>query len=68
MPVLGAKSMPIATLFIEVRNLLNDVNVDVVADPRLYEKSGQPDNKLLNQIQWVYGPARAIWTGVKIQW
>ncbi|MBT5871804.1 MAG: TonB-dependent receptor, partial [Candidatus Latescibacteria bacterium] len=67
-PVLGAKSMPIATLFIEVRNLLNDVNVDVVADPRLYEKSGQPDNKLLNQIQWVYGPARAIWTGVKIQW
>lgn len=67
-PVLGTKSAPIATLFIEVRNLLNDVNVDVVADPRLYESGGPPDNALLNQIQWIYGPARAIWAGVKTQW
>ncbi len=55
-------------LFFEGRNLTDRTIVDVITDPVSFENTGQPDNNTVSQTQWVYGPARSIWTGVGINW
>ncbi|SVB73694.1 uncharacterized protein METZ01_LOCUS226548, partial [marine metagenome] len=67
-PLLRRRSLPITTMFLEVRNLLNEENIDVIADPRAFESTGEPDNPLFRQSQWVYEPVRAIWTGFRVHW
>ena len=67
-PLLYRRSLPITSLFLEVRNLLNEENIVVIADPHAFERTGKPDNPFFRQSQWVYGPARAIWTGFRVEW
>ena len=43
-PLLRRRYLPITTLFLEVRNFLNEENIDVIADPRMFESTGEPDN------------------------
>lgn len=67
MPLPLGESFPSTILFFEVRNLMDESIVENIADPRSFEATGEPDN-LLDQRQWVYGPARAIWTGLGFRW
>lgn len=67
-PLPKARSLPAATFFVEVRNLTNALTINAVPDPRWFEATGQPDNRLVNQSQWVYGPARSIWSGIGVRW
>lgn len=67
-PLPWMRSLSAATLFVEARNLTNTEIVHEIPDPRWFEATGQPDNPLLNQVQWAYGPARAIWSGIGLRW
>ena len=65
---LKAHMRPVLTLNIEVRNLLNRANINNIPDPRWYETTGQPDNPILDQRQWSFGPARSLWAGLGFGW
>ena len=65
---LKASRRPTLTLTMEIRNLLNRANIHAIPDPRWYEVTGQPDNPILDQRQWAYGPARSVWAGLGLEW
>lgn len=62
------QTWPTTSVFFEVRNVTNASNIETIPDPAAFEESGRPDSPLLDQRQWVYGLARAVWFGVGIRW
>jgi hypothetical protein len=67
-PVRFGGRSPVLVLFLEGRNITNERIINLVADPAAFEQNGLPDHPTIPQTQWVYGPARSLWTGFELRW
>jgi hypothetical protein len=67
-PIRFGKKTRALLFFIEGRNITNHRIIEVITDPGTFGNSGQPDNNTVAQQQWVYGPARSVWTGFGFNW
>ena len=67
-PIRFGKKTRALLFFIEGRNITNHRIIEAITDPGTFGNSGQPDNNTVAQQQWVYGPARSVWTGFGFNW